>query len=967
MWERREIENGPSFKWERWDQYDAEWGRRVEIRSDRLGQVTFVAHLQRRGAEGNWTPAFGWDLTLGDASGGETATDRLLTTRHFFATGEPSETLFDSGRYRLNHPAAPLKRSGTILSSNTTQPLVRYRYLRSNDHEGVPLQPYAWQRAEFVLAPAELAPPTATLCSPHQVVVDWHEWDALYGTGPPVDTQGMTLLDRALAYFREALAASVAVGCDWGNLTEFREGQAHGSVLGWNRLNHCAPIFFDAFRRGDARLLETALAWCENFYDLSMWWGPKKTGGTRYHSRQMRGEKIPDDGKSFTWRSNDAVDFCTKGFYSFLLAYEQTGDPRMLEALEAQVDYAVRHVHCDDGQCRNVGVVEDFVRLYELTGQQRYLDQAIRLFRELRTKLNPHGLFSQSGEPIERNPPFIDGDEFGYSHPFAKPYILGYALAGCPRLLRYAPDEPRLRETVESIADFMVSAQDPIGDWRYPTATSSHFSGQTLGHSWQLVQVCEALGPREKYLDTIELALKQQILLWETTGSVFNGLLGWEISTGRIAEPRETQALYKRSDDRDPLRDYTQGELRLGIAPPEALVFLPEVLRYYLKYRSVQRLLAPPAGDSPLGKVLSRARRNKLQTVGVEEDLPVFQKRLAERLTFPLAWNSQRDFESWQREARQRVRESWLAPPPLAPFDPEVIATRAAKGYTTSKIAFNLTGDSRVIAYLLAPDGPGPFPAVLLLHDHGGEFRIGKEKVVDPLEAPAERTKLARTWVDKYYGGRFLGDELAKRGYACLAVDALNWSDRGGAGFEGQQALASNLFHFGTSLAGLLAHEDQRAAEFLATRPEVDPKRVAAMGLSMGAFRTWQIAATSPHISAGVAVCWMATTKGLMSPGNNQTKGASAFNMLHPGLQRELDYPDVASLACPKPMLFYGGSRDKLFPLSSVAEAFDKLQAVWKSQKVDNRLTTKLWDAPHEFNRDMQDEAFAWLDLQLKE
>ena len=42
-------------------------------------------------------------------------------------------------------------------------------------------------------------------------------------------------------------------------------------------------------------------------------------------------------------------------------------------------------------------------------------------------------------------------------------------------------------------------------------------------------------------------------------------------------------------------------------------------------------------------------------------------------------------------------------------------------------------------------------------------------------------------WVNQVYGGRFVGDQLAARGYVCLVYDALNWSDRGGAGFDGQQ------------------------------------------------------------------------------------------------------------------------------------------------------------------------------------
>jgi len=63
-------------------------------------------------------------------------------------------------------------------------------------------------------------------------------------------------------------------------------------------------------------------------------------------------------------------------------------------------------------------------------------------------------------------------------------------------------------------------------------------------------------------------------------------------------------------------------------------------------------------------------------------------------------------------------------------------------------------------------------------------------------------------------------------------------TDRGGGGYDGQQAIADNLLQLGMSFAGLIAYEDMRSAEFLATRPEVDSKRVSAMGLSVGSFRT---------------------------------------------------------------------------------------------------------------------------------
>jgi len=364
----------------------------------------------------------------------------------------------------------------------------------------------------------------------------------------------------------------------------------------------------------------------------------------------------------------------------------------------------------------------------------------------------------------------------------------------------------------------------------------------------------------------------------------------------------------------------------------------------------------------------ARTEESRFESPGVQDKLPVFYEKLASRMDYPLSWlrTGQGNFAAWRQEARAKVMECLLTAPPTAPFEPKIIAEQDRGSYVARKVVFNVTDDNRVLAFLLVPKSAGPHPAVLLLHDHGAKFDIGKEKVIEPWDEPPEKIESARKWIAQYYGGRFIGDELAKRGYVCLAIDMLNWSDRGGGGYENQQALAANLFQSGASWAGLIAHEDLRAAEFLATRPEVDAKRVAAMGLSVGGFRTWQTAALSDRVAAGVSVCWMATRKGLMVPGNNQTGGQSAFTMIHPGLANQLDYPDVASLACPKPMMFLCGNRDKLFPVEAIEAAFAKMRTIWESQKASDRLVTRLYDAPHELNAAMQEDAFAWLDQQFK-
>jgi hypothetical protein len=54
-------------------------------------------------------------------------------------------------------------------------------------------------------------------------------------------------------------------------------------------------------------------------------------------------------------------------------------------------------------------------------------------------------------------------------------------------------------------------------------------------------------------------------------------------------------------------------------------------------------------------------------------------------------------------------------------------------------------------------------------------------------------------------------------------------------------------------------------------------------------------------------------------------------------------------------------SRDALFELSGVRASFDKLAACYAKAGVPERVRTRLYDTPHEFNAEMQTEAWAWL------
>lgn len=356
----------------------------------------------------------------------------------------------------------------------------------------------------------------------------------------------------------------------------------------------------------------------------------------------------------------------------------------------------------------------------------------------------------------------------------------------------------------------------------------------------------------------------------------------------------------------------------------------------------------------------------------VTGNMPVFYQQMKQQLTYPLAWGKaeEKDFAKWKAQARHVLAECMqnLQPAPKA-YAMEVTDREQRDGYEARKIRFNLSEWSRVPAYLLVPEGEGPFPAIVLLHDHGAHFSIGKEKMVRPFHVAPEVMEDADQWASQCYDGQYVGDYLARHGYVVLAVDALFWGERGrkeGTSYDAQQALASNFLQMGASWGAFINVDDMRSAEFLASLPFVDKERVGSLGFSMGAYRSWMLAALTDVVRASASVCWMNTTEHLMTLTNNQNKGGSAYAMLIPALRRYLDYPHVASIACPKPTLFFNGTHDKLFPIEGVRDAYREMETVWKSQGASDRLVTKLWDEKHFFNKEMQKETLEFFDRWLQ-
>ena len=373
-----------------------------------------------------------------------------------------------------------------------------------------------------------------------------------------------------------------------------------------------------------------------------------------------------------------------------------------------------------------------------------------------------------------------------------------------------------------------------------------------------------------------------------------------------------------------------------------------------------------------------------------EGEIPTYVEQLKQELTYPMAWGNSpiKNFKKWKKTARAKVFECMMTPPKAAAaWDMEVLGEEQRDGYKAQKIAFNINAYSRITAYLLIPDGgAGRFPAVVALHDHGAHLFIGKEKMIRPFFIASEEQDAdgkisekkkaanqevlddADAWVNQLYEGQYVGDYLAKHGYVVLSIDAPMWGERGrkeGVDRNKYDLIAGNMMMLGRDLSAFMTYDDIASTDFLASLPMVDANRIGCAGCSMGAYRSWMLSALSDRIKVGASVCWMITTDAQLTRRYGRKENGGFANCI-PGLRQYLDYPHIASLACPKPMLFINGTKDKLFPVPGVKDAFRQMHEVWRSQKADERLDTEIWDIPHSCGIKAQAKILEFLDQYLK-
>ncbi|RDB03826.1 hypothetical protein DVG78_21460 [Runella aurantiaca] len=353
-------------------------------------------------------------------------------------------------------------------------------------------------------------------------------------------------------------------------------------------------------------------------------------------------------------------------------------------------------------------------------------------------------------------------------------------------------------------------------------------------------------------------------------------------------------------------------------------------------------------------------------------------------------WNN---VKTWQKEALAKASEL-IFKPDLGKIPAVMVEKKYAyDGLDIEELSWQLPYGRPTKAYLLKPQGATkPLPAILALHDHGGNKYFGKRKIV---RLSDDMHPLLVEHQEHYYGGKAWANELAKRGYVVLVHDTFAFESRRVlydevAGYswgplktegksdadpekteniqayntwagEHEHVMSKSLFCGGTTWPGVVLAEDQIALDILSNRPEVDKNRIGCAGLSGGGLRTAYLGGLDARIKCAVCVGFMSTWDDFILH-----KSYTHTWMLYvPLLPNYLDFPEILGIRAPLPTMVQNNNDDDLFTLPEMKKADTQLREIFAKAGAEDKYQGKFYDGEHKFDQPMQKDAFEWFDKWL--
>ena len=307
---------------------------------------------------------------------------------------------------------------------------------------------------------------------------------------------------------------------------------------------------------------------------------------------------------------------------------------------------------------------------------------------------------------------------------------------------------------------------------------------------------------------------------------------------------------------------------------------------------------------------------------------------------------------------------------PRVPLNPAERSVSVTDGMVESNIEFDSEAGERVPALLMKlenhPEGT-PLPVVIVLHGTGGSKTTMKP------------------WLQK----------LAAAGVIAVAMDARFSGHRmlSGKGTDAYRAAILETWKSGRGFPFIYdtVWDVQRLLDYLQTRPDVDPRRIGAIGFSKGGIELYLAAAVDTRLAASVSCigvqsfhwavennAWHSRISTIQSAvdGAARDVGRTAidasfvhrfYDRVAPGIDGVFDGPQMLPLIAPRPLLVINGDRDDRTPIPGLQLCISAARQAYLNAGASENLEFRLQpNVGHAVTPDSEKYALEWLLKHLK-
>ncbi|MHC4537843.1 MAG: alpha/beta hydrolase family protein, partial [Planctomycetota bacterium] len=203
---------------------------------------------------------------------------------------------------------------------------------------------------------------------------------------------------------------------------------------------------------------------------------------------------------------------------------------------------------------------------------------------------------------------------------------------------------------------------------------------------------------------------------------------------------------------------------------------------------------------------------------------------------------------------------------------------------------------------------------------------------------------------------------FARHSYVCLIIDTLQMGEIEGIHHGTYRYDMWWWNSRGYTSAGAEAWNCIRSLDYLQTRKEVDKDQIGVTGRSGGGAYSWWIAALDERIKAAVPVA------GITDLQNHVVDGCveGHCDCMYIVNTYRWNYPLVAALVAPRPLLISNSDKDTIFPLDGVVRVHEKVRKIYRLYGADNKLGLQITEGPHKDTQELRIHAFVWFNRFLK-